>query len=226
MVTHVHDRGYHKTADVQLPSFGLIVSMRDPAFGKGLDSLIRAGALLASFRVKLKLVTEEHDGYKLVGYRFAEDVPLPPNLGNILYNFTPCFVAVGDQFAVSSTLELGRQLIPLLDKEKRHGRRNSSALSAPGLCQRHRGDAEHFPGLAAGPDDSGAGAAARRGAPAGAGLDRLGRAPGDPAFQHHVKPTPVSHPPGIPTTTAADWSEFQSHANTPRRQVTRLVFAS
>ncbi len=124
VLVHQPDKGYHKQPEARLPAFGLVVSMRDPAFAKSMDGILRAGALLAGFRVRLKMVTEEHDGCKLVGYRFAEDAPFPQDVGNIRFNFTPCFMTVGDQFCVCSTLELGRQMIPLLKKEQAAGRKS------------------------------------------------------------------------------------------------------
>jgi hypothetical protein len=38
-------------------------------------------------------------------------------VGNIRFNFSPCFVRVRDQFVFCSTLELGHELVDLLDKE-------------------------------------------------------------------------------------------------------------
>lgn len=128
VVANVHERGYQRVPATRLPAFGLVTSMREPAFGKAMDGVIRAGALLAGFQVKLKLVNEMHNGYKLVGYRFAEDAPLPPNIGDVVFNFTPCFVTVGDQFAICSTLELGRQLIPILEKEKKRAPKGSPVI--------------------------------------------------------------------------------------------------
>src|SRR5207249_1453299 len=36
---------------------------------------------------------------------------------DLRFNFSPCFVAVGNQFVASSTLEIGHELIDLLAKE-------------------------------------------------------------------------------------------------------------
>jgi hypothetical protein len=79
--------------------------------------MLRTGALLASGKVRVQLVEEKHGERVLVGYRFREDAPLPEDVNNLRFNFSPCFARVGNQFLVSSTLELGRELIGLLEKE-------------------------------------------------------------------------------------------------------------
>jgi hypothetical protein len=101
--------------------FALVANSRDPAFGKSMESVLRAAALLASTQVKLQLVEERHAGVALVAYRpegAAERRPQAEQnpLANLV---SPCFATVGDQFFVASSLELGRELVDLLQREAR-----------------------------------------------------------------------------------------------------------
>src|SRR5262249_20254944 len=59
----------------------------------------------------------KHGPHTIVGYRFPEDEPLKGDDRNVRFNFSPAFVVVGDQFVVSSTIELARELADLLDKD-------------------------------------------------------------------------------------------------------------
>jgi hypothetical protein len=108
--------GYAKHPNQIVPAFAYNVSMRDPGFGKAMDGLLRAVALFAGLQAKLKLVEEDIDGVKLVGYRFPEDGTLAGDVNNIRFNFSPCFAAVGDQFFAASTIELGREMIHTLKR--------------------------------------------------------------------------------------------------------------
>ena len=97
--------------------FAFVTSMRDPNQGRMLATFIRGGVLLAAQQFKLKLVEFQHNGTKVVGYKFPEDGKLPEDTENIRFNFTPCFAIVNDQFITASTFELGRELIDLVKKE-------------------------------------------------------------------------------------------------------------
>lgn len=102
-----------------IPSFAVILDMRDPAFAKSMNTILRGAALLGSFQFGLRLVEEKHGSHTLVTYYFPEDKKLEADQGNIRFNFSPCFTHVGDQFVISSSLELGRDLVDLLEKENR-----------------------------------------------------------------------------------------------------------
>lgn len=121
VVAHQPKFGYKITPDQKLPAFGLVVDMREPEkFSKMMEGIIRAGALLGAAQFKLQLVEEKVGDLTLVGYRFPEDVKQVPMENTLVYNFSPCFVAVGDQFVVASTMELGRELIDLVQKEAKN----------------------------------------------------------------------------------------------------------
>jgi hypothetical protein len=112
--------GYKTAPSPVLPAFGLVAELRE-SDAKGIESLLRAAALLNAFNpnVKLELVEEKYKDCPLVCYRFDESKPLKNEAGNIRYNFSPCFTRVGNQFVVSSTQELCRDLVDLLQKEAR-----------------------------------------------------------------------------------------------------------
>jgi hypothetical protein len=117
----------YQTRPSQLyPAGAIVADMRDPEeFAKAMNTVLRAGALFASTQVDFKMTEEKRGDWTLVGYRFAEGGAkargfLRNDTGNIRYNFSPCFARVGNQLFVSSTIELGRELVDLLDKEYRN----------------------------------------------------------------------------------------------------------
>jgi hypothetical protein len=110
--------GYKTSTKQPIPAFAFVVEMKEPeAFSKSMDTILRGVALLVGSQAKLKLSDEKHGDYTIVGYRFPEDVPLKGDNSDIRYNFSPCYVAVGNQFVAASTIELGHELIDILDKE-------------------------------------------------------------------------------------------------------------
>ncbi len=121
----------YKTVPAQrIPAFAAVIDMREPdAFARSMEAILRAAALLGTTQVKLKLVEEKHGARTLVGYRFAEDVPSKGDVNQIRFNFSPCFVRVHKYFLVSSTLELGHELIDLLEQEAKEPPAKASAAS-------------------------------------------------------------------------------------------------
>jgi hypothetical protein len=121
----------YKTRPAQLfPSGAFIVDMRDPdEFSKSMDTILRGIALLGGGQLNLKLVEGKKGNHTIVGYRFPEATdkitgPLRNDVNNVRYNFSPCFVRVGNQFVISSTIELAGELVDLLDKEAKDTNRN------------------------------------------------------------------------------------------------------
>jgi hypothetical protein len=114
--------GYKTTPQTRLPAFGFVVEMREPEkFRKNMGAVLRGAALIAGAQAGLKLTEEKHGDITLVGYRFPEGRPLKGDDGNFRFNFSPCFFTVRNQFAVSSTLELGHELADLLLQEQKEG---------------------------------------------------------------------------------------------------------
>jgi hypothetical protein len=117
---------YHTAPKSRIPAFAYVLSLREPArFNRAVNAILRGAAFLVGFQYRLKLVEEKHGAYTIVGYRFPENAKLPQDTNNLRFNFSPCFVTVGDQFLASSTIELGRQMVDLLQQEKQAGRKGS-----------------------------------------------------------------------------------------------------
>lgn len=102
---------------VETGSFAVVLDMRDPAFAKSMSTVLRGAALIGSFKFGLKMVDERYKDHTLVTYYFPENRPLPEDETNIRFNFSPCFTQVGNQFVISSTLELGKDLVDCLLKD-------------------------------------------------------------------------------------------------------------
>ena len=118
VVTHRSKPSYKVAPGQTYPAFAFVFELREPeAFSKKMEANLRAGALLASTQVKLKTVEEKHGDLKIVGYRFPEDGQFAADTENIRFNFTPCFVTVGNQFILSSSIELCHDLIDIVKKE-------------------------------------------------------------------------------------------------------------
>jgi len=129
VVAHQPKSGYQVQPQQRLPAFAFVLDMRDPEkFSKMMEGILRGAALLAG-QFKLKLCEEKHGDLTLVGYRFPEDVKQVPNENTLVYNFSPCFVAVGDQFLAASTIELGHEMIDLLQKEAKNPPKKNSAAA-------------------------------------------------------------------------------------------------
>ena len=138
VVTQPKDRPYQRKPAAPIPSFALVVDMRDPSFAKDMNSIFRSGALLATFVVGLNLKEETHNDCEMVSYFFSETKKVEGDPTNIRFNFSPTYVAVGDQFVMSSTAELARDLIDSLKAER--DRKPSKAtmrtqLHASGLAE-------------------------------------------------------------------------------------------
>lgn len=108
----------YKTVPGQpIPAFGVILAMRDPAFARSMETILRGAGLLASTQANLKMVEEKHGPHAIVSYRFPEDKDFKGDGNKIRFNFSPAFVKASEYFIVSSTVELARELADLVSKE-------------------------------------------------------------------------------------------------------------
>jgi len=118
VAAHQPHVGYKKTPKISIPAFALVWELREPeAFAKSMETVLRGAALLGGAQADLKLVEETCKDCKLIGYRFPEDKSLKGDVNDLRFNFSPCFTRVGDQYVVSSTIELCRELVELIQKE-------------------------------------------------------------------------------------------------------------
>jgi hypothetical protein len=119
------------------PAFALVVDMRDPTFAKDMNSIFRAGALLATFQVGLALKEQTYKDCEMVSYYFSETKKVEGDPQNTRFNFNPSYVKVGNYFVMSATAELARDLIDALQAEQKQEPRPASMrtqLFASGLA--------------------------------------------------------------------------------------------
>ncbi len=100
------------------PPTALVMSMRDPRFGKSASSILRGAGLVGSLTAGLTMADETTDGVKIVTYRFPDGKPLAADAENLRYNATPCFAVVNDSLVVASEPGVIRALIPELTHPK------------------------------------------------------------------------------------------------------------
>jgi hypothetical protein len=130
VVTRQYESGYLTEPKLRLPGFAWVLELRDPdAFMRAVEPGLRTIGLLGSTQVKMRLVEEKQGDYKIVGYRFEEDDKNKQLNDAILFNFSPCFVRVGNQIAFCSTLEMGRSITVELDRELKAGGKELDAAS-------------------------------------------------------------------------------------------------
>ena len=113
------EQPYKTRSATRFPAFALVVDMRDPSFAKDMNGIFRSAALIATFSIGLNLKEEKYKDYEMVSYHFAEGRKVDFDPQNARYNFTPTYVTVGDQFVMSATVELARDLIDVLEAEKK-----------------------------------------------------------------------------------------------------------
>ena len=118
VVTQPKERPYKIQPSQPLPSFALVVDMRDATFAKDMNTIFRSGALVATYNFGLSLKETTHHDCELFSYYFSETKKVEGDPTNIRFNFSPTYVTVGNQMVMSSTAELARDLIDALKAEK------------------------------------------------------------------------------------------------------------
>lgn len=113
------DRPYKQKTSAPFPAFAVVVDMRDPSFAKDMNSIFRAGALVATFQYGLNLKEETYKDCELVSYYFSETKKVEGDPTYSRFNYSPTYVKVGNQFVMSATSELARDLIDALKAEQK-----------------------------------------------------------------------------------------------------------
>jgi hypothetical protein len=130
VAAHRDKNEYKISPKISIPAFALVWELREPeAFGRSMETILRGVALLTGSQVDLKLVEEKYKGLNLIGYRFPEEKPIQGDINDLRFNFTPCFTRVGDQFIVSSTVSLCRELVDIVQAEGTSPQRGDSATT-------------------------------------------------------------------------------------------------
>jgi hypothetical protein len=116
VVADVPGDAYATKPRTPAPAAAVVLTLRDPAFGRTIAGALRAGALLATAQYKLRMSTVDVDGVKVVCYRFPEGVPLPGDADpdGQRFNAVPCFAVVDRFVVVASRPELVRAVLPEL----------------------------------------------------------------------------------------------------------------
>jgi hypothetical protein len=110
--------GYSFQSDTHYPAFAWVLELRSPeAFETAIDKPIDSVAFLAALQFPLAPIGENYHGVKISGYRFVENDANKVRNGGLLFNLSPCRARLGNQYIVSSTLDLARKLIDALQKE-------------------------------------------------------------------------------------------------------------
>lgn len=131
VAAHQGKSGYNRRPTQNIPAFAFVLETRDPEkFTRTMNFVLRVSALATATQFKAKLVEEDCGDYKLIGFRFKEGEDLGRDRDNFRFNFSPCFAMVGNQFLACSTMELGRELVDVLQQEaKDRDQRSSKAVS-------------------------------------------------------------------------------------------------
>ena len=130
VVAQQDKRPYKKTPKTLLPAFAFITEMRDAdGFSRAVEAGLRTAALFAGGQVGLELAEEKYKDVQLVAYRFKETTEVKQDIDDIRFNFTPCFVRVGNQFVICSTVDLCKELVDLLQSEAKQPETVSPATS-------------------------------------------------------------------------------------------------
>jgi len=109
---------YTKQPKTPVPAFAFVTETTNDDYAAGIETLVRGAGLAVSSQIKLKLKEEKIGDVTLVGYRVDEERPLPEDVQDLRFAFSPCFARVGNQVLLCSTIELARELVPLLLAEK------------------------------------------------------------------------------------------------------------
>lgn len=115
LVARQRETGYQTQPRDKYPAFALVLDLAEPQkFDQHAVPLMRAAGFLTALNVAMKLQEEKLGDHTLLGYRFVENVKNKENGHGYLFNFSPCFIRVGDQVIASSTMELAKDLLPLV----------------------------------------------------------------------------------------------------------------
>ncbi|MBX7104346.1 MAG: hypothetical protein K1X57_09695 [Gemmataceae bacterium] len=132
VVTHQSKPGYAKRPDQPIPAFAFVSDIRDPAYPNAMNAILRLAAFIGGAGAQFKYAEETIGEAKLITYRFPESKTVEGDGAGFRFNFSPCFGRVGDQYVVSSTVELARELIPLLNAKPGVGEAATSRLRVYG----------------------------------------------------------------------------------------------
>ncbi len=111
---------YTRQPITRFPAFAFIPELKNPErFASAVGTSLRFAALALTGQFGMKSVETKHAGHTIVGYRFDEKIDNNNDIGDVRFNFEPCFVRVGNQFVFCSTIGLCKELVDLLVAEQK-----------------------------------------------------------------------------------------------------------
>jgi len=121
---------YKRKPGQPLPAFAVITEARNPdEFAQSVEAGARGLALFIGFDYGLKMHEEKYKGCDMIAYRIPEDKERKDDPTDLRFAFEPTYVRVGDQFVVSSTMDLAKELVDLLQEEKKSKKTGVAASS-------------------------------------------------------------------------------------------------
>ena len=116
VVARQNENAYSVKPTARQPAFALVLELRQAdEFAKAIEGPVRAGAFLAGLKFPMSTFEEQHGNAKILGYRFIENEGNKSFGDGIVFNFTPNRARVGNQYVLSSSVELTRTLIDELE---------------------------------------------------------------------------------------------------------------
>lgn len=112
------ESGYQRRPRTPVPAFAIVTETVNDDFAAGMETIARGAGLALSTQIRLKLKEEKVGDVTLIGYRVDEERPFPDDPEDFRFAVSPCFARVGNQVLLCSTIELARDLIPLIQAEK------------------------------------------------------------------------------------------------------------
>jgi hypothetical protein len=100
-------------AYADIPSFALVMDVRDPQFSKSLNLAVRSLGLVGVLASKgaVKMSDKEHGDQKVLCFSFIEGKTFEGDPTGLRFSYSPSFAMVGDQLVFSSTFGLAKDLI-------------------------------------------------------------------------------------------------------------------
>lgn len=118
VIAHQSNSQYKTKPEQPQPAGAFVSDCKNAAYADAMNAILRTAALLLGTQAKLKYKEEKIGAVTLVTYRFPEISTLAGDEGNNRFNASPCFAKVGNQFMVASTVELGREMVDLLQRHE------------------------------------------------------------------------------------------------------------
>lgn len=117
VMAHTGEKHYTQEPGQLIPPVALVTTMRDPAFGKSMNGILRGGAFLAGFETGWKMKETEFDKVPIVSYQFPDTQETKlDDPDRLRFNTVPSFAIVEDSLVLGSTPGIVERVITELRK--------------------------------------------------------------------------------------------------------------